>query len=143
MKNILIALLLFISSSAFSQQAQIIISTNNNSLQISPDSNNINKLFVINNAIFSDKDYLTIKVNSESDKKEFNRKFFIYDSSNIAIKDFVLMSDGTYCLKLNDVSKLLLPQKEYFIYTTAIPKDVKKAMLVKMAKRLVCKIKIL
>jgi hypothetical protein len=141
MKYILIVLFLFIYTAAFSQEVKLTVSANATSLNISLDSNNANTLFVINDGRFSDNDFLTIKVDTSANK-EWKRNFFIYDSLNTAIKDFVLMKDESYCIKLNNLKKLLMPDKEYFIYMMAIPKDPQKAMLVKMAKQLVCKIKI-
>lgn len=141
MKYILITLLSFIYTAAFSQEVKLTISANNTSLNISLDSNNENKLFVINVASISNNDFLTINVDASG--KEWKRSFFIYDSLNTAIKDFVLMKDESYCIKLYDLKKQLIPNKEYFIYMAAFPKDPQKAMMVKVAKQLVCKIKIL
>jgi protease II len=143
MKCMLIAILLSVASACFSQETKITITDNKEILHISLDSNNENNLFLIHAAQFSNNDFLIIKVDSDSAYKDWKRSFFIYDSANTAIKDFVLMKDETYCLKLNELKKLLVIEEPYFIYTTAIPKDPQKAMLVKVAKQLVCKIKIL
>ncbi|HEY2727418.1 MAG TPA: hypothetical protein VGI61_09620 [Parafilimonas sp.] len=143
MKYILIAFFAVIATKTFSQATKITISANNTTLHISLDSENENNLFLIHSNQFGDKDFLTIKVDSEAADKEWKRNFFIYDSANNAIKDFVLMNDKTYCLKLNELKKILVREKEYFIYTSVIPKDPQKAMLIKVAKQLVCKIKIL
>src|SRR2546423_938459 len=121
MKYILITSFSFIYTAAFSQEVKLTISANNISLNISLDSNDANKLFIINAASFSNNDFLTIKVDASAGK-EWKRSFFIYDSLNTAIKDFVLMKNESYCIKLNDLKKQLIPNKEYFIYMTAIPK---------------------
>ena len=91
----------------------------------------------------SENNFLTIKVEKDEIEKDWKRSFSIYDSTENAIKDFVLMKDGSYCIKLSEIKTLLKPNQEYFIYTIAIPKDPKKAMLVKVARTIVCKIKIL
>ena len=52
------------------------------------------------------------------------------------------MEDGSYCIKQSELKILLQPNEEYSIYTTALPKDPQKAMLVRVARTLVCKIKI-
>ena len=143
MKYILIALLLTIAATSFSQETKITITARDQTLHLYLDSNNANSLFIIHNASFSGNDYLTIKVDGDSTYKNWKRNFSIYDTANAAIKDFVLMKDETYCLKLNDLKKLLALEQSYFIYTTAIPKDPQQAMLVRVAKQLVCKIKIL
>ncbi|MEP6684831.1 MAG: hypothetical protein ABJA35_16280 [Parafilimonas sp.] len=143
MKYMLIALLLSGASTCFSQETKITVTSNKEILHITLDSENAKNLFLIHDAKFSNNDFLTITVDSDSAYKDWKRSFFIYDSANTAIKDFVLMGDETYCLKLNDLKKLLAMEKIYFIYTTVIPKDPKKTMLVKVAKQLVCKIKIL
>jgi hypothetical protein len=142
MKYMLIVLL-SVSSICFSQETRITITGNKEILHLSLDSNNANSLFLIHNAEFSNNDFLNIKIDNDSAYKDWKRSFFIYDSADAAIKDFILMGDETYCLKLNDLKKLLAMEKTYFIYTTVIPKDPQKAMLVKVAKQLVCKIKIL
>ena len=121
---------------------KITISANNATLHITLDSENKNNLLIIDSSKLISNDFLTIKVDDELENKEWKRSFFIYDNANNAIKDFVLMKDNSYCIKLNELKTLLAPGKEYFIYTTALPKDPKKAMLVKLAKQLVCKIKI-
>ncbi|MEO8712711.1 MAG: hypothetical protein ABI405_11335 [Parafilimonas sp.] len=143
MKFILSVLLVIPFASLIAQDMEITVCANNNSLTVSPDDDNSDKLFVINTSSSADNNFLTIKVADEEIDKDWKRNFFIYDSADNAIKDFVFMKDESYCIKISDLYKLIQPQKDYFIYTTALPKDPHKAMLVKVARQLVCKIKIL
>jgi len=141
MKFILAVLMMLPVAQAFSQEMQISVSANNKSITVSPDDKNTDKLLVIESAP-ADNDFLTIRISNEAKDKDWKRSFSIYDSADTAIKDFVLMKDGSYCTRISELKKDLHPQQDYFIYTIAIPKDPNKAMLVKVARRLVCKIKI-
>ena len=142
MKCMLIALIAISFTTVFSQEMQITISANNDSITVSPDNNNKNKLLTISNSPSAGNNFLIINVVNEETDKDWKRNFFIYDSADNAVKNFVLMNDGSYCIKLSTLFTILQPQHDYFIYTTAIPKDPNKAMLVKVARRLICKIKI-
>jgi hypothetical protein len=142
MKYILAVLMILPVVHAFSQEMQINVSANNKSISVSPDDKNTDKLFVIENAPAGN-DFLTIRITNDETEKDWKRSFSIYDSTGNAIKDFVFMKDGSYCTRISELKKALQPQQDYFIYTMAIPKDPNKAMLVKVARKLVCKIKIL
>ena len=143
MKFILLVLLVFPFATLVAQNMEITVSADNKSITVSPDDDNSDKLFTINTSSSAGNNFLTIKVADEEIDKDWKRSFFIYDNTGNAVKDFVLMPDDSYCIKIIDLSKLLQPQKDYFISTTAISKDPQKAMLVKVARQLVCEIKIL
>ena len=127
---------------AFCQEMQINVSANNKSITVSADDKNTDKLFVIEGSTAGN-DFLTIRIINEEAAKDWKRSFSIYDSTRNAIKDFVLMKDGSYCTRISELKTGVVPQQDYYIYTMAIPKDPNKAMLVKVAPKLVCKIKIL
>jgi len=142
MKFFFLTLFSFILLTGFSQDRKLTLSANNKSLHVSVDSTNDQTVFVIDDRKFSENDFLTIRLDTAFANDEWKQNFFIYDSSNNAIKDFVLMHDKTYCVKLTELKRLLTLREEYFIYMTSVPKDPAKAIMVKIAKVLVCKIKI-
>ncbi|MBV9961052.1 MAG: hypothetical protein JO072_02290 [Parafilimonas sp.] len=142
MKYILITVFAFCFLPTFSQQLKLTISAANNSLTVIPEEND-DSVFIINAPALSSKSFLTIYINSDVIPKDWKRDISIYNSDDSFIKDFVLMKDETYCIKLSEIKTLLQPGREYLIYTIARPKDPKKAMTMKFARVLVCKIKTL
>jgi hypothetical protein len=141
MKYILIALLTISFSHTFSQQLKLTISAANNSLVVMPEENN-DSVFVINTTAVLTKNFLTIQVDSDVIPTDWKRTFSIYNKADSAIKDFVLMKNGSYCIKLSEIKTLLQPEQEYLLYTIALPKDPNKSITMKFARTLVCKIKI-
>ena len=142
MKFILMALMA-IPVAVFPQDMRFTVSANNKTLTVSPDDENTDTVFEIEKTQYGNSSLLTIRVANEEIDKDWKRSFSIYDKDDNAIKDFTLMKDGSYCIKMNELVTQLHQQQEYFIYTTALPKDPKKAMLVKIARRPVCRIRIL
>jgi len=142
MKFILMVLLTIPVIPVLSQDIQFTVTANNKSITVSPDNEIEDKLLLIDQSK-SGNDFLTIHVTNEETGKDWKRSFLIYDSADNVIKDIVSMKNGSYCIKLNELKILLHTQQDYFIYTTAIPKDPKKAMLVKVARIFVCRIRIL
>ncbi len=128
-------------SAVFSQEMQVTISAGNNSIIVFPDNEDSTKLLVIDALQSSANKAFTIHVTNDNRDKDWKRSFAIYDSADNVLHDFVLMKDGNYCIKLSQLATLHT-EEEYFIYTVAIPKDPQKAMLVKVARTLVCKFKI-
>ena len=143
MKLILSVLLSIPAFCIFSQDLQFTVSANNKTFTMSPDNDNANNLLLISSIEPDGNNFLTIHVVNEEIDKDWKRSFSVYDSTGNAIKDLTLMKDGSYCIKLNELKILLHPQQDYAVYTTAIPKDPKKAMLVKVARTFICKIRIL
>jgi len=124
------------------QEMQFTISANNKSITISPD-NNIDTVFTLNKNEFIKNSFLTVHVSNDEIEKDWKRSFVIYDSSDNIVLSFTQMKDKNFCIKLNDLAKKLAYQQDYYIYTTAIPEDPKKAMSVRVARIPVCKLKIL
>lgn len=123
------------------QSMQFTITVNNKSLVTSAADNNTNNVFETDSKMVGD-DVLTISVSNEEIAKDWKRSFAIYDSSDEAITSLTEMKNGSYSIKISGLKKMLSPDKDYFIYTTALPEDPQKAMLVKVARILVCTIKI-
>lgn len=127
---------------ASSQDAEVTVSAKNKSITASPGNKNDDKLLLIDTPRLSKNDFLTIIINDKSADKDWKHDFAVYDSADNAVKDFIFMKNGSYCVKLTELVLLMQAQRDYFIYTIALPKDPKKAMLVKPVKKLVCKIRI-
>jgi hypothetical protein len=142
MKFILIALMIIPYSYALSQDIKATVSAQNKSITASTEDRNDDKLLLIDASHLSKNDFLIITVPDKEADKDWKRDFAVYDSADNALKDFVLMKDESYCIKLTELITLMQVQHDYFIYTVAIPKDPKKAMLIKPARKLVCKIRI-
>ena len=114
MKFILM-LLMAISGAVFSQDMRFTVSANNKSITVSPDDENADTVFDIDKAQYGNSSFLTIHVANEEIDKDWKRSFSIYDKDDNAIKDFTLMKDGSYCIKINELVTQLHQQQEYFI----------------------------
>ena len=75
--------------------------------------------------------------------KDWKRSFFIDDDGGADLFTAVAMQQDEYCIKISELEKKLKVYKTYFLYTVALPKDPKKAKLVRVARRLVCTIKLI
>ena len=120
---------------------QFTVAAGDKSLVVAAEEDNADKLFEIDSKTIG-VDLLTISVEDEEIEKDWKRSFIVYDSSDKAITEFPEMHNGTYSIKISGLNILLSPDEKYFIYTTALPEDPQKAMLVKVARILVCVIKI-
>jgi hypothetical protein len=142
MKFFIVFLLLLPSKFLMVQEMQFTISANNKSIAISPDDN-IDTVFTLNKNEFIKNGFLTVHVSNDEIEKDWKRSFVIYDNSDNVVLTFIQMKDKNFCITLNDLEKKLAPGQEYYVYTTAIPEDPKKAMSVRVARIPVCKLKIL
>jgi hypothetical protein len=143
MKFILVVLMIIPYGYILPQDITVTVSAQNKSITASVEDRNDNKLLLIDTSRLSKKDFLTITIADKETDKDWKRDFAVYDSAGNALKDFILMKDETYCIKLTELIALMQSQHDYFIYTVATPKDPKKAMLIRPARKLVCKIRIL
>ena len=142
MKCMLSALLIFYSLPAFTQELAITVSAGNQTIKISLEDDNKDRILVLSPADFMIKGgYLTAKVLDEELSDDWTRSFTIYDEEDNEINRLADMKKDTYCTSLKNLQALLKPGKEYSLYTVALPKDPQKAMEVKIARQLVCKIK--
>ena len=141
MKLILPVLFAAFFFEASAQNMQFTVAAGDKSLVAAAEEDNANKLFEIDSKTIG-VDLLTISVEDEEIEKDWKRSFIVYDSSDKAITEFPEMHNGTYSIKVSGLKEMLSPDEKYFIYTTAMPEDPQKAMLVKVARILVCVIKI-
>ncbi len=117
---------------------QFKLSSGTESITVSPKEDNQEELFVYN---ATGGNALTIIVIKDDIDTDWKRNFTIYDKADSALQDFTLMKIGNYCIKSSTLASKLNAGEVYHIYTTALPKDPEKAMLVKIRRILVCKIK--
>jgi hypothetical protein len=136
-------LLVFIGSFVFAQQEKLMLMIRDQVVMINLENGSGNTIFTINPANNSDTDMLNIRIKNDSPGKGWKRSFFVYDKSGEAVKDFKQLNQQLFSIRFGELKKILTPQTEYFIYTTAIPSDPQQAMLVKPGRKLVCAIKIL
>ncbi len=140
MKFLLVTLMAFSFAPVFAQDMQFKVSAGDESITVSPDLDNEDKILVVAPA---NKNAVIINILNDEIDKDWKRSFSIYDSADNVIGEFTFMKNGSYCIKYSELKPKLITTQEYYIYTTAIPKDPAKAMLVKIGRILVCKIKIL
>ncbi len=140
MKFFLITLMAFSFAPVFAQDMQFKVSAGDESITVSPEDDNEDKLLVV---APTNENALIISILNDDLDKDWKRSFSIYDSADNVIGDFTFMKNGSYCIKYSELRPKLNTTWEYYVCTTAIPKDPAKAMLVKIGRILVCKIKIL
>lgn len=141
MKYILIALITFIAIISKAQDKTVTVSSQGTKISVViGDEENDTKIFSLN--IADAKSFLSVCIDNKKGDKDWKRNFAIYDSTGNSVKDFTPMKSGSFCIKISDLKPLLQPIQTYYIYTTAVPVDPQKAMLVKMGRQIICALKI-
>lgn len=141
MKTAIIFLLMIISLQSFSQDRMVNVAVLNDSLKILLEENNSEKIIHMNTTNVSSSDKFLISTLFWQDEKEWNRTFKICNDGDAEIFDIPAKGNkGIFCAKLNDIVPLLQKGNTYYLWTAALPKDPKMAMVVKVPRMLVCKI---
>lgn len=141
MKFIISILLLMPVALSYSQEMKLNISARNESITVSLDDDNNDKVLRITSSAQNLKqDYLTVKVSDGEMESELNRNFTFHDSDDNEIAALKPMMKNEYCINLKNILPKIKLNSVYSLYTVAIPKDPKKAMLVRPARKLVCKV---
>ena len=112
----------------------------NEKLSASLNENNINKKFIIKESTDSTNQLLTATISDEVIGEDWKRTFAIHNSNDSEIASLKYMGNYIYCISLKNLLEKLKTGSAYYLYTIALPTDPKKAMLVKVARNLVCKI---
>lgn len=142
MKLILYLLIISSTINANAQQMKMIVSARNNSITVVADSDNDNKVLLINPLITNTvADYLTVKVTDEQIRQTWKRSFYVYDDDHQIMAELKPMQQNEYCIKLKDLLPKLNKDKEYTLYSIIIPQDQTKSMAVKIPPLFICKIK--
>lgn len=124
----------------YSQDREISIKIQSDTITVSMDDDNHNKSIRLHTAGSNTKDDMVASVLYWKEETDWKRRFIINDESNNDIAELTEKGKGIYCKKLSEIIPSLEKNKTYFLYTVALPKDPKKAMLVKVPRMLVCKI---
>ena len=140
MKLLLFVLMFFTVIVCFSQDMRINLSAKGERLSTLLDENNSDKIFSIKQAELNSTNYFTATVLNEEIDTSWQRSFTIHNASDSEIAVLKHMSDDTYCIFLSELISKLQTGNQYYLYTIALPKDIKKQMLVRAARRMVCKI---
>ena len=142
MKIILLSLMMAIGAYSFSQEIRITVSAENKSITTAIDEDNTGKLLNLQTSLEPSEAYLVAKLNRDEIGKGWTRNFIIYDNEDNEVSRLAQMKDNTYGVALKNIKPLLKPAQEYSLYTIVLPEDPQKAMEVKVARQLICKIKI-
>jgi hypothetical protein len=125
-----------------SQDMRIILSAKNEKLFISLNENNSNKIFSLKKTNLTAPGYFTAAVLNEEIDTSWQRDFTIHNAADSVIASLKKMNDDNYCIPLKELMPKLQAGNQYYLYTIALPTDPKKQMLVKVVRRMVCKIAI-
>ena len=126
----------------FSQETTITVYAQNKSVSAVPDEENGGKVLVLQRSTTPSESYLMAKVTNEEINENWKRTFIIYDSDDKEVSSLAAMKQDSYGVPLKTLLPALQHDREYSLYTVIFPKDPQKAMEVKVARQLVCKIQL-
>ena len=142
MKIILLSLMMAIVAHGFSQEATITVSAQNRSVSAVPGEENEGKVLALQRSITSTDACLVAKVTNEEINENWKRNFIIYDGEDKEIDSLIATKQNSYKTPLKTLLPNLQQGREYSLYTIILPIDPQKAMEVKVARQLVCKINV-
>jgi len=126
----------------FSQKVTITVSAQGKSVSASPDGENNDNVLVLQRSAASAAAHLVAKVNNEEISGGWKRTFVLYDNEDKEIITLDSMKKNCYGVSLQALLPVLLHAKQYALYTIVLPEDPQKAMEVRIARQLVCKIQV-
>lgn len=144
MKNILLGLILFSVNTAFSQENDIVVKAQKQSISVSLDADNADRSLIISsNKKAASTDKILIYNGHYLQEKDWKRTFTIYDEADVEVARFpAAVKDRYYEIPLKGLQAKLQKEKEYSLYTMAIPKDSKRAAAVRVRRVLICKLRV-
>ena len=142
MKIILLSIMMATGAYSFSQEIRVTVSAQNKSITTVVDEDNTGKVLNLQTSTEPSEAYLIAKLNHDELNKGWTRNFIIYDNEDNEISRLAQMKDNTYSVALKNLKPLLKPGQEYSLYTIVLPEDPQKAMEVKVARQLICKIQV-
>ena len=142
MKNLLLIFSLALTLKASAQEPLFTLTLQKQSLSISPDGDNEDKIITLSlQTAYTKTDQLIIISENWKEEKDWKRSFTLMDKDDNLISDIPEMTKpGKFCVSLENLSRVLKSGQAYRLYTVAYPRDPQQAMLVKVARRLVCNI---
>jgi len=142
MKSFLLSMLIAVAACGFSQKITITVSAQGKSFNAIPGDDNNDKVLVLQRSNSSAATHLVAKVNNEEITAGWKRTFVVYDSEDNEIMTLDSMKENCYGVSLQALLKVLQQAKQYALYTMILPEDPQKAMEVRIARQLVCKIQV-
>ncbi len=144
MKILVCLICLFASASLKAQDPSFDISVQGQHLVSTLEEDNEEKSITVTlKDTYTSEDQLLIVNTNWQEEKEWRRTFSLRDANGSDITDIpAINKDGSFCISLKKIAPLLQKGSVYRLYTVALPRDPQKAMLVKVAPRLVCTVKV-
>jgi tRNA U34 2-thiouridine synthase MnmA/TrmU len=144
MKYILILLTTFLLQDVEAQKGGLQVSAQGKTIYVNLKDEDTGKLLSVNSKLKSAATGKLTIVNSEwSKEKDWKRTFEIYDDTDQSIlKVLPNKTSGKYKVSLKNIVSKLKKGETYSLYTMAIPKDPKKAAVVRVRRVFVCRISI-
>lgn len=139
MKFILCGLMLLPVIISQAQDVRIILFAGAEKLSVALDENNSDKIFNFKKTNITSSNF-TVAVLNENIDTGWQRSFKIHNAADSEIASLKQMKDDSYCISLKELIPKLQAGNQYYLYTIALPTDPKKQMLVKLIRRMVCKI---
>ena len=109
-------------------------------MTVSLDENNIGRTFSLKKTNVAATDCFTVTVFDEQIDSSWQRSFTIHNTADSVIASLKKTKNNTYSISLKELIEKLQTGNQYYLYTIALPLDLKKQMLVKVVRRIVCKI---
>ncbi|HYK44457.1 MAG TPA: hypothetical protein VEV83_04775 [Parafilimonas sp.] len=142
MKTFLLLMSIAVAVCGFSQKITITVSAQGKSVSASPDDENNDKVLVLQRSAAAAAAHLVAKVNKEEISAGWKRTFVVYDNEDKEIITLDSMKTNCYGVPLQALLPVLQQPKQYALYTIVLPEDPQKAMEVRIARQLVCKIQV-
>lgn len=143
MKNFLVLLGFFITNLAFAQGSDIVVKAQKQTVTSSLDAENSDKIIVLNSHKKTLKTDKLVIYNSAGKQDGWRRSFIIYNEADAEIVKFTTpLKEKTYEIALKDLFRKTEKNKDYSIYTIALPTDQKKAATVRVRRVLICTLRV-
>ena len=142
MKITLLSLLITLGACSFSQQMSITVSAQHKTISVVTDDDNSDKILNLERSTAPSEACLIASLSQEEKQKDWKRIFIIYNKEDSEISRLALIKENTYGILLKDLFLQLQNGQEYSLYTIVLPEDPQKAMEVRVARQMVCKIEI-
>jgi hypothetical protein len=144
MKYFLLIVLTFFTASLVAQENKITIKAQSKTVTVSIDDDNSDKTLLLNsNLKILKTDKLVAHNSNTKELKDWQRSFMIFDEAGVEILKLQRGPTHRYNqVVLKDIFSKLQKDKVYELYTVALPKDPKKAALVRVRRVLICKIRV-
>ena len=135
----LIVVLLHTNLNAQSETYSITINAQETVLKANPTADNISNVLIINSKKKDGK--LIIENNRLNEEYKYERRFFLMNELDVEIElNFTNINLHKKQLLLKELYKKTETNKNYFLYTIAIPSDPNEAALVRVRRFLLCKV---